>query len=250
MTRVLRSATKKSQNSEDLSSKLNIIKYSKNIKRGDNKVIKIKKEVKKSDISDINTLISIIFAYTDHKDLIEINTACKKWNNLTNPIIHKTIKLTHSWNIIDQAYDKMLNYYAKIEAEVDECIYNNSKYAQFVKEFTFKSKLAPQRAIEFFDNFRFISNLTIDYCNMSKDQFLVMISPLTQLQELSIRSLEIKKIVYKRLYKEVVQLPLTLKKLRIESLRLISNPELFIQTINSHNNLIEFYIQSYSTQVF
>ncbi|KXN67427.1 hypothetical protein CONCODRAFT_10508 [Conidiobolus coronatus NRRL 28638] len=80
---------------------------------------------------------------------------------------------------------------------------------------------------------------------MSQDQFLGMISPLTQLQELTLKNLTIKRIVYKRIYKEVIQLPSTLKKLSL-SVRLINNPELFIQTINSHNNLVEFNYYSFT----
>ncbi|KXN66384.1 hypothetical protein CONCODRAFT_11799 [Conidiobolus coronatus NRRL 28638] len=232
MTRILRSTTKKIQNSEDLSSKVTVSKKSKTIKRSDKKDIEAKNEdSRQNDVWNISSILSNIFTYTDHKDLVEFNTVCKRWNHLTNPIIHKTIKLIRSWDIIDQIYDKKLNYSALIDAELAECISNNAKHARLVNESRFNYKSDPRRAIEVFETFKFIHSLTIEFCNMSQDQFLGMISPLTQLQELSIRGLGIKKI-----------------KLRIENIKLIGNPELFIQTINSHNNLVYFYIQSQSSQ--
>ncbi|KXN65127.1 hypothetical protein CONCODRAFT_13395 [Conidiobolus coronatus NRRL 28638] len=244
MTRVLRSATKKCQSKVDLPSKLSISKNSKIIKKRAKKIVEIKNEVsRQSDIWNINPILSNILAYTDRKDLLEFNTVCKKWNQLSNPIIHKTIKLNRSWDIIKKSHDKRLNKYGKIDADVVECISNNAKHAPFIKEFYYDYKLEPQRAIEIFETFRFISKLTIKSWEMSQDQFLGMISPLTQLQELNLEHLEIKKIVYKRLYKEVVQLPSSLKKLTL-SVKLIDNPDLFIQTINSHTNLVEFSSKS------
>ncbi|KXN67429.1 hypothetical protein CONCODRAFT_10510 [Conidiobolus coronatus NRRL 28638] len=241
MTRVLRSATKKLQSKVDLSSKLSISKKSKTIQRKAKKGIEAKNEDNRQNgIWNINPILSNIFAYTDHKDLVEFNTVCKKWNHLTNPIIHKNIRLNRRWNIINQVHDKRFNRRTKIDADVIECIYNNAKHARLVKEFTYNEKLEPQRAIEFFDTFRFISNLTIRRYKMSQDHFLGMISPLTQLQELNLSNLSISKIIYKRFYKEVVQLPPSLKKLKLHNIRLNENPELFIKTINSHSNLMEF----------
>ncbi|KXN67430.1 hypothetical protein CONCODRAFT_10512 [Conidiobolus coronatus NRRL 28638] len=240
MTRVLRSTTKKIQSKVDLSSKLSISKKAKTIKRTGKKAVEVKKkDNRQSNIWNINTLLSNIFAYTDHKDLVEFSTVCKKWNNITNPIIHKTIKLNRSWDILNQVHDKRLKNHSKIGADVIECISNNAKHAHLVKELNFDHSLKPQRAIEVFETFKFINKLTVESCEISQDQFIGMVSPLTQLQELTLCGLDIKRIIYKRLYKEAAQLPSSLNKLSL-SVRLIDNPDLFIRTINSHRNLVEF----------
>ncbi|KXN65816.1 hypothetical protein CONCODRAFT_12491 [Conidiobolus coronatus NRRL 28638] len=250
MTRVLRSSTKMIQSKEDSSSKLSISKKSKTIKRREKKIVGIKNEDKKQiDIWNVNSIMSKIFSYTCLKDLVKFNTVCKKWNNLTNPIIHKTVKLTRGADVIKQVYGKNLECTDLFKSEVAECILQNAKRANLVKEFEFdlNNILDPRTSIEFFQTFRFIRNLTIRNCDISQDQVLGMISPLTQLQELFIRDLKIKRIVRKRIYKEAVQLPPTLKKLRLDNIELINNPELFIQSINSHNCLVEFSTNSYTS---
>ncbi|KXN65619.1 hypothetical protein CONCODRAFT_12723 [Conidiobolus coronatus NRRL 28638] len=186
----------------------------------------------------------------NRKDLIKFNTVCKKWNNLTNPIIHKTIKLDSRWDAEWQWKYKKDNNAAKINADVVECISNNAKHAHLVKEFKFNYKLNPQRAVEVFETFRSVRILTIEECDMSQDQFLGMISPLTQLQELTLSYLTIKNIIKKKTYKEAVQLPSSLKKLKLLYIILTNNPELFVQTINSHSNLVEFNTNSYPTMEF
>ncbi|KXN70037.1 hypothetical protein CONCODRAFT_7430, partial [Conidiobolus coronatus NRRL 28638] len=250
MTRVLRSAAKKCQSKEDISSKLNISKNSKIIKRRTKKVIETKNEdIQQSDIWNINSILSNIFAYTDHKDLVEFSTVCKKWNHVSNPIIYKAIKLSRSLDIIKQVHDKRLNIAGKVDADVVECISNNAKHAHFVNKLNFNYKLEPRRAIEVFETFRFVSNLSISNYVMSQDQFLGMIIPLKQIQELTLSSLSIKRIIYKRLYKEVIQLPASLKKLKLDHISLIDNPELFVKTINSHNSLMEFsYLSGYDSE--
>jgi hypothetical protein len=250
MSRVLRLAAKKCQIKEELFSDLGVSKKSKTIKRRAKKLLEAKDgNILQSDIWNINSILSNIFAYTDCKDLLEFNTVCKKWNYVSNPLVHKTIKLNRSWNIIKETQDKRFNTAAKIDADVVECISNNAKYANLINEINFKYKLEPRRAIEVFETFRYISKLTISHYEMSQDQFLGMINPLKQLQELTLNDFCIKRIVYKRLYKEAIQLPLSLKKLRVDFISLINGPELFIQTINSHNNLTEFsYSCSYDNE--
>jgi hypothetical protein len=157
--------------------------------------------------------------------------------------------LNRSWDIIKKVIDKTLKKVAKADADVAECISNNAKHAHFIKEFRFSYYLEPRRAIEVFETLRFISSLTVKNCNMSQDQFLGMINPLTQLQELTLSCIGIKTIIRKRIHKEAIQLPPTLKKLNLIHIRLIDNPELFIQTINSHNNLAYFFIHSLSSQI-
>jgi hypothetical protein len=213
------------------------------------KAIEHNENNQKCQIWNISSILSNIFAYTDHKDLIEFNTVCRKWNNLSNPIIYKSIKLNRRRDTIEQVYDKKLSTADKIEADAVECIFNNTKHAHLVKEFNYMHKLKPQRAIEVFETFRFIRNLGIRNCDMSQDQFICMVSPLTQLQELTLVNLNIKRITYKRLCKEAIKLPPTLKKLKMCQISLINNPELFVQTINSHSNLVEFFTASQCSQL-
>ncbi|KXN66378.1 hypothetical protein CONCODRAFT_11792 [Conidiobolus coronatus NRRL 28638] len=85
---------------------------------------------------------------------------------------------------------------------------------------------------------------------MSQDQFLSMINPLTLLRELTLNNITIKKIIRNRFFKEAVQLPLTLKKLKLGYIGYDVDPELFIQTINSHSNLVEFSKNSYINMEF
>jgi hypothetical protein len=243
MTRVLRSATKKIQNNEDSASKLSINNNSKNIKRS--RKVEIEDEVSKQNgVWNNSSILYKILAYTDHEDLLKLNTVCKKWNHLTNPIIHKTVKLNRSWDIISQVIDKRLKKLGKIDTDVVECISNNAKHAHLVKKFKYDYKLEPRRTIEVFETFRLICFLTIENSDMSQDQFLGMISPLNQLQELNLSSFSIGRVIKNRIHKESVQLPPTLKKLRLYNIELINNPQLLIQTINSHRDLVEFSIYS------
>jgi hypothetical protein len=203
-----------------------------------------------SSIWNISSLLSNIFTYADRKDLLEFSTVCKKWNHLTNPIIHKNIKLNRNRDIIKQLYGKGLNEAAIIDAEVAECIFHNRKHAPLVKEFNFSHKLDLCTAIKVFATFRFINILTIEYCTMNQDQFLGMVSPLAQLQELTLSYLRIRNNFNDGIYNEAVQLPSSLKKLRLGHIGLIDNPELYIQTINSHNNLLEFSYLSETNEFF
>jgi hypothetical protein len=57
---------------------------------------------------------------------------------------------------------------AKTDAEEEMCISNNSKHAPFIKEFKLYGNLQPQRAIQLFEAFRYISNLTIERASMNQ----------------------------------------------------------------------------------
>jgi hypothetical protein len=123
---------------------------------------------------------------------------------------------------------------------VVECINNNAKHVHLVKEFKFNYELNTQRTVEVFEAFRLFSILTIEHCDMSQDQFLGMISPLSQLQELNLNDIYIKNVFDNRLYNDDIQLPSSITRLMMKDIYLTDSPELFIQTINSHNNLVEF----------
>jgi hypothetical protein len=203
----------------------------------------------KISIWNISSIMSNIFIYINRRDMLELSTVCKKWNRIVNPIIHKTIKLNCKPSVIF-GYSDNDSGSDKCNAEAIKCISNNSKHAQFVKEFKYKYRLQPSRAIEFFQTFRFISNLAIYDCSMSQGQFLGMIRPLSQLQKLEISGININKDISERVNIAPVQLPTSLKKLKLGCIGLIYDPKLFIQVINSHNNLIEFSFSSYSNEIF
>ncbi|KXN64565.1 RNI-like protein [Conidiobolus coronatus NRRL 28638] len=245
MTRVLRSAVKKNQTKEDLTSKLNACKNSKTKRNYKIKVLAKSEVVQQNSIWNINSILSNIFKYTEKNDLIKFNTVCKRWNDVTNPIIHKTIKLQRKRAFQNKDHDKRFNKAAKTDAEVEMCIANNSKHAKYIKEFNFNENLEPQRAIKLFETFKFITNLTVGG-SMSQDQFISMIIPLTQLQELNLSSLGIKRIIKNKFISEPAVLPASLTKLTLGRVYLYKNPELFIQTINSHTNLIEYKFSSYN----
>lgn len=246
MARIFRTAAKNNQSKANSSTALGVNRKSVNIKKTRKVVENSSEATKRNDIWNINSILSNIFSYTDRKDLIEFNAVCKKWNLLTAPIIHRTIKLQRSRAIKNKCYDKSLNKATVADLEVTECINNNSKHAQLVKDFKLNEKLEPQRAITFFETFKFITNLTIDRIKMSQDQFLGMIHPLNYLEELNLSCLTISKIVKNKFYSNAVQLPPTLKKLGLEAINLTNNPQLFNQTINSHSNLVEFKLKTYN----
>ncbi|KXN66887.1 hypothetical protein CONCODRAFT_11175 [Conidiobolus coronatus NRRL 28638] len=232
--------SRNSQSKEDSPIKLGVNQKSVNIKKTRKVLEHSGESIKRNGIWNIDSILSNIFGYTDRKNLIEFNTVCKKWNYLTTPVIHSAMKLQRSAAIKNKVHGKSIKKAAKVDLEVAECIKNNSKHAKFLKEFEFNRKLEPQRAIEFFEAFNFITKLTIDRLKMGQDQFLGMIHPLNYLEELNLSRLTIKWINSIKFYTYDVKLPSTLKKLGLEAINLTGNPQLFSQVINSHSNLVEF----------
>jgi hypothetical protein len=251
MTRVLRSHLKKNQIKEDQSSNLSISSKSKTIKRNTKKsVIAKSKENQQNDVWSINSIASNIFKYVEKNEIINFNTVCKTWNNITNPIIHKTIKLQRERAFQNKDHDKNLDRFAKIDAEVKMCIANNSKHAPFIKEFKLNETLEPQRAIQLFETFRFITNLTVEVLFMTQDLFISTIIPLTQLQELNIKQLSIYQGTTDQYLTPTAVLPQSLKKLSLGKINMLGYPEFFAQIINSHSSLIEFRFDSCITTEF
>jgi hypothetical protein len=251
MPRALRSSVKKSQVKKDTINEVTTCRKSKSSKRSTKKkVASENKESQQNEIWNINSIISNIFAYIELKDLINLNTVCKRWNNLSNPIIHKAIKLQRRRALQNKDHDKRLNKVAKSDKEVEMCIANNSKHAQFIKNLEFNENLQPQRAIQLFETFRFVANLTLKRVVMSQDQFISILVPLTQLQELNLVRLGIKRVVKHKFVTEPAALPSSLTKLTLDRIYLHKNPELFIQTINSHSNLVEFKFIYYNVERF
>jgi hypothetical protein len=240
MAKIYKTASENNQSKENSLSKLSVNRRSVSIKKVRRVVEYNSESTKQSNIWNINSILANIFTYTDRKDLIEFNTVCKKWNFLTTPIIHGTIKLQRSAAIRSKIHGKSIKKAAIVNLEVAECIKNNSKHAKYLKVFKFDQKLDPQRAIEFFEAFKFITNLTIDKIKMSQDQLLGMINPLKYLEELNLLCLAIKWINSNMSCTNDMKLPRTLKKLSLEDINLMGNPQLFNQVINTHSNLVEF----------
>ncbi|KXN65806.1 hypothetical protein CONCODRAFT_12511 [Conidiobolus coronatus NRRL 28638] len=194
----------------------------------------------RSIIWDINIILSKIFSYTDFEDLVEFNTVNKRWNSLINPIIHTNLKVLRSKAIRNKIYSKGLKKSEIIDAEAAECISINSKISHFIKEFTYSKKLSLERTIGFFETFKFITRLNISLVEICINQLLYILKPLFKLQELDITALKIKESPKNTIYESAVQLPPTLKILKLTRINTTNNSELFIQTLNSHTDLVEF----------
>ncbi|KXN65729.1 hypothetical protein CONCODRAFT_12605, partial [Conidiobolus coronatus NRRL 28638] len=154
------------------------------------------------------------------------------------------MRLVRGFEIVNKIYDEKVLRSTMIDAEVELCISNNAKFAPFVQQINYYVELESQKAIEFFQTFRFITNLGISSVEMDQDHFLGMIEPLTQLKNLYLNYIHLKNSI-NSLAIEAVQLPLTLRKLSIDYISLTGDLDLFIQSINSHKNLEEFHYRNY-----
>jgi hypothetical protein len=216
---------------------------SKTIKRRKN-IDEIKNEnANQHYIWDINKILDNIFRYTEFKDLVEFNTVCKRWNYLTNPIIHRSIKLFRSNAIQNKVYDKRLSNVTRADTEVNECITNNIKFAPYIKEFTFSQSIESQRFIEFFEVFKYIECLTVNELDITENQFINIIKPLVNLKELKLCYVGIKGIDKETCNIQPIQFPSTLDRLSLNRVYTTNNPEIFLKTINSHTDLTEFQIK-------
>jgi hypothetical protein len=228
-----------------VSNNSNITKHDNNIDlelKGDN--------MQKSVIWDISQVLSTIFIFSEFKDLTKFNTVCKKWNIVTNPIIHRSLKLFRRNDIQNIAHGESLNKNAKADAEVGECIANNSKFSYLVKEFKFCNFISQHRTEQFFNTFKFITSLTIVNIGLSYQSFISVIKPLEQLEELKLENIGIKTDNGMESNAEAHILPYTLTKLKLNIISLTGNIDLFAQTINSHNNLKEFRYLTYDRTGF
>ncbi|KXN65726.1 hypothetical protein CONCODRAFT_12600 [Conidiobolus coronatus NRRL 28638] len=195
-----------------------------------------KNSVERSEVWNINSLLSKIFSYCNFKDLIEYNIVCKNWNQITNPIIHQSIKLLRGEEILDSIYGCNLDNSSLI-LEIEECISNNEKHALSVKEFTLSNQIQSQKLVSFFEAFNYIENLTLYCVNMNQDLFLCIINPLTQLRDLKLDNFNVNYTSNKHNFPQAIQLPSSLTRIAISNVCIDNNPELFIQTINSHRTI-------------
>ncbi|KXN65971.1 hypothetical protein CONCODRAFT_12304 [Conidiobolus coronatus NRRL 28638] len=206
--------------------------------------------IQKSVIWDISTVLSTIFTFSDFKDLIKFNTVCKKWNIVTNPTIHRSLKLFRRNDIQNIAHGESLNKNARVDAEVEQCIANNSKFSCLVKEFKFCNFIPQHRTEQFFNTFKFITSLTILNIGLSYESFISVIKPLAQLEELKLENIGIKTDDGGESNAEPHALPYTLTRLKLNIISLTGNVDLFAQTINSHINLKEFRYLTYDRTGF
>ncbi|KXN65801.1 hypothetical protein CONCODRAFT_12506 [Conidiobolus coronatus NRRL 28638] len=203
-----------------------------------------------NDIWNLSFIMSEIFSYLDYKDLVEFNTACKKWNQLTYSRIHKGIKIFSDQYIENRARDSTLYNIYNIDREAEKCINNNAKYANLIKEFTLSVNLFPKRLTQFFETFKYLKMLTFNNVKMTEEQFVNVIKSLTRLEELRFEYTTITEITRKSIYRQPFQIPSTLKKLTIKGKCFEGNAEQFIETINSHSNLTEFTVSSGDNEIF
>jgi hypothetical protein len=191
-------------------------------------------------IWDINIILSKIFSYTEFEDLVKFSTVNKRWNSLINPIIHKNIKMLRSKSIRNNIYDKGLKKSKIIDAEATECIAVNAKISHLIKELTYSKSFSLEKTMGFFETFRFITRLNISLVAICINRFLYILKPLFMLQELDITALKIKKSPTNTIYESAIQLPSTLKILKLTRINTTNNSEIFIKTLNSHTSLVEF----------
>jgi hypothetical protein len=242
--------SKKLQIAEENSKDLNQSPNSLTVKKERKRAPRTKKVIDKSKIWDNDDVLWVIFSFSDHKDLIKFNIVCKRWYHVSNPIVHKSIKLLRNVSIINKSHDKSLGKKGKIDAEVGECIENNTKYAHLVKECSYCEKIELHRTIQFFETFKYISQLALSFIDLSQDQFLSIISQLDRLKELSFEHVDIKYLARNSIYKNSIQLPSSLTKLSLKFVKLMNDPVLFFQTINSHTNLKELKFETYHEHGF
>jgi hypothetical protein len=235
MPRTLKSLNKDSSK-EELSKNLEDSSKINTAKIGKKRATRSRKVVQRSEVWDVNRILSIIFSYSSFKNLIKFNTVCKRWNQLTNPLIRKKINLLRS-----KYFQYKVHYdIHEIEAEIDEFIANNAKHAQLFKDFVFSEMILLNRLVGFFETFKFITVLKINSIRLSEFQFLDVINRLVQLQELNLNSLSVYRNPNVKPFALPTKLPKTLTDLTLCSINAGYNTEAFLETINSHTSLFEF----------
>ncbi|KXN68330.1 hypothetical protein CONCODRAFT_9444 [Conidiobolus coronatus NRRL 28638] len=197
-----------------------------------------------NEIWNIAPIILTVFSYSKFRDLIEFSTVCKRWNLLTAHIIHRSVKLFRIKSPEQITNGESLNTDEKIDAEIEHCIADNSKYSHYIKELRFCESIEPNRAIELLETFKYLTKLHIINVEIGQDQFLCMIKPLNKLEELTFYKVHVKEISKNRLYNKSIQLPKTLTKLSLSNIGLNGNTQLFKNSINSHSSLKIFILES------
>lgn len=230
--------------------KISISKKSKTIKKVNTEVNNKLESIKYSDIWGVRSIFDTIASYVDNKNLTQFNITSKKMHQLTNPIIHRSLRLMRDYSIRKKEYRRFTPAAGR-EAEISECIKNNTKYAHLVKEISLSTRMKPTTTIELFNTFKFLTKLDIVGTRITQGQFISMIKPLTQLQELNMDNAWITNRNKNIVKKGDMRLPTTLIKLTIDRMYYYDNPTLFIQFINSHDKLEEFkFTAGYLTEIF
>jgi hypothetical protein len=95
----------------------------------------------------------------------------------------------------------------------------------------------PQRAIEFFEIFKFLTKLHIHSLEISQDQLLSILKPLNKLEELNLNLVTINSSTNDTNYIGSISLPPALNKLSVTRVNLIGRNEVLFSSIRSHANL-------------
>ncbi|KXN70264.1 hypothetical protein CONCODRAFT_78938 [Conidiobolus coronatus NRRL 28638] len=188
----------------------------------------------------------MVFNKLEFKDLINLNTVNKQWNELINPICKESLRITRPMYVVKGYHPIEIPGSSKLDLEVRECISNNEKYSKLITKFKWNTHIPTNLTIEFFSKFSNLTYLFINKMRLSQDIILAAIQPLKKLSVLSFKDVNIKAIFKNRIFKNRITLPHTLKKIEFEHVRLTGNTELFTDSINSHSNIEEVVFDSYS----
>jgi hypothetical protein len=217
-----------------------------------NKVVKNKVDSSKKLTSfksyEQNKILSMVFNKLESKDLVNLNTINKQWNQLINPICKESIRIFRPMYVVKGYHPKEIPKSEKLELEVKECISTNEKHSKLITRFKWNTHIPANLKIEFFTKFSNLTCLLINKIALSQDIILAAIEPLKKLNALIFDDVNIKAIVRKRIFTKRITLPPTLKKMEFKSVRLTGNTELFTDSINSHSN-IEELLSSHSNNI-
>jgi hypothetical protein len=186
-----------------------------------------------------NKILSMVFNKLEFKDLINLNTVNKQWNQLINPICKESLRITRPMYIVRGYHPGEIPNSAKLELEVKTCISTNEKYSKLITKFKWNTHMPNDLTIELFAKFSNLTYLFIDNISLSQDIILAAMEPLKKLNILSFKNIDVKEITKKRIFTKMIVLPPTLKKIAFENAVLVGNAELFADSINSHRNIEE-----------
>jgi hypothetical protein len=208
-----------------------------------NKVVKNKVDSSKKLTSfksyEQNKILSMVFNKLEFKDLVNLNTINKQWNQLINPICKESLRITRPMYIVNGYHPSEIPKSKRLELEVKECISTNEKYSNLIAKFKWNTHIPANLTIEIFTKFSNLTHLFILKLALSQDIILAAIEPLKKLEVLSFTDVNIKEIVKKRIFTRRITLPPKLKKMEFQFVRLAGNTELFTDSINSHTNIEE-----------
>jgi hypothetical protein len=188
-------------------------------------------------------LLVKIFNFLDIKNLLKFSTVCKKWNKLINPLINKRLRLLRPNYISSGYHDPNLSRDEQFLEEVGECIRVKGKYSNHIREFKLNKRMSVDLSIDFFETFCKLTKLHVDNIKLSQDLLINCIKPLVNLKTLDLSKLKITESPNNRFQLEAIKLPDSLTKLYLTEVQFLGDPQLALETLNSHSNLMEFRIE-------